>query len=122
MKPVKEMTAEEMDAWLSNAYSLMKVSGQEAEAKAFYRAGEFVRELGNRLKVQEELISKYESGYKGGCWTCESVGELNVKLGEQLKETPGYYRVKKSLELFNKEFVGQDGKKLWEWAWKEGEK
>ena len=50
-KPVSDMTPAEMDDWLSNAWRTMKVTEQEAEAKAFYRAGEFVRELGRRIEA-----------------------------------------------------------------------
>jgi len=28
----------------------------------------------------EEELSRYRDGYKGGCYACEPVGELNVKL------------------------------------------
>lgn len=52
-KPVEDMTPEAMDEWLSNAWRTMKVTEQEAEAKAFYRAGEFVRELGRRIALLE---------------------------------------------------------------------
>lgn len=52
-KPLEEMTPAEMGDWLSNAWRTMKVTEQEAEAKAFYRAGEFVRELGRRIALLE---------------------------------------------------------------------
>jgi len=52
-KQIEDMTPAEMDEWLSNCWRTMKVTEQEAEAKAFYRAGEFVRELGRRLKAME---------------------------------------------------------------------
>jgi len=47
------MTPEAMDEWLSNAWRTMKATEQEAEAQAFYRAGEFVRELGRRIALLE---------------------------------------------------------------------
>ncbi len=31
-----------------------------------------------------ETISRYENGYKGGCYACEPVGELNMGLSEQI--------------------------------------
>lgn len=64
MVDVKEMTVEDMDVWASNAYNLMKVSEQEAEAKAFYRCGEFIRELGIRIRAleitKEQILASLE--------------------------------------------------------------
>jgi hypothetical protein len=44
------MTLKEMDAWASQVYATLKVTEQEEEAKAVYRLGEFIRELGRRLE------------------------------------------------------------------------
>jgi len=48
-KPITEMTPDEMDAFASQVYATLIVTEQEAEAKAVYRLGEFIRELGRRL-------------------------------------------------------------------------
>lgn len=57
-----------------------------------------------RIAELEAENNRYRNGYKGGCWTCESVGELNVKLeaeNQRLREAiqealaavyPMYYR------------------------------
>ena len=50
-KPITEMTPEEMDAFASQVYATLIVTEQEAEAKAVYRLGEFIRELGRRLNA-----------------------------------------------------------------------
>lgn len=49
MKPITDMTPEEMDAFASQVYATLVVAEQAAEAKAVYRLGEFIRELGRRL-------------------------------------------------------------------------
>jgi len=49
MKALSEMTVEEMDVWAANVYATLKVTEQDSEAKAVYRLGEFIRELGRRL-------------------------------------------------------------------------
>jgi len=51
-KPVEEITPEEMDDYAANVYAILVVTEQEAEAKAVYRLGEFIRELGRRLATQ----------------------------------------------------------------------
>jgi len=50
MKPVTEMTPEEMDDYASQVYAILEVTEQVSEAKAVYRLGEFIRELGRRIK------------------------------------------------------------------------
>jgi len=50
MKPIEEMTPEEMDAWLANAWGTLKTAELDAYANVVYRAGEFIRELGRRLQ------------------------------------------------------------------------
>jgi len=47
---LKDMTPEEMDDWASKVYATLIVTEQEAEAKAVYRLGEFIRELGRRIE------------------------------------------------------------------------
>ena len=45
-----------------------------------------------RIALLEAENDRYRNGYKGGCWTCESVGELNVKLeaeNQRLSELGG---------------------------------
>lgn len=39
-----------------------------------------------QLKKTQEKLKNYENGFKGACATCENVGELNIKLEQQLKE------------------------------------
>jgi len=39
-----------------------------------------IEKLKARIALLEAENDRYRNGYKGGCWTCESVGELNVKL------------------------------------------
>ena len=48
--PLKEMTVAEMDDYASQVYAILEVTEQESEAKAVYRLGEFIRELGRRIK------------------------------------------------------------------------
>jgi len=54
MKPVTKMTVEEMDAWVAKVWGAYETTGQESEAKAFYRCGEYIRELGKRLELLED--------------------------------------------------------------------
>ena len=65
MVDVKDMTVEAMDAWAANAYSLMKVTEQEAEAKAFYRCGEFIRELGKRIEKLNASVTNWNRENEG---------------------------------------------------------
>jgi hypothetical protein len=39
-----------------------------------------------RIARLEAENDRYRNGYKGGCWTCESVGELNVKLEAAIRK------------------------------------
>ena len=57
-KPITEMTPDEMDAWASQVYATLKVTEQEAEAKAVYRLGEFIRELGRRLDLLGHKVTE----------------------------------------------------------------
>jgi hypothetical protein len=52
-KAIEDMTPEEMDAFASQVYATLVVTEQTAEAKAVYRLGEFIRELGRRLDQVE---------------------------------------------------------------------
>jgi len=54
MKPTTQMTVEEMDAWAAKVYGVYATTGQEAEARAFYRCGEYIRELGKRIGILED--------------------------------------------------------------------
>ena len=53
MVDVKDMTVEAMDEWASKAYGVYATTGQEAEAQAIYRLGEYIRELGRRIAALE---------------------------------------------------------------------
>lgn len=39
-----------------------------------------IEQLQSRVVGLEEIINKYENGYKGSCYACETVGETNEKL------------------------------------------
>jgi len=52
IKPIEEMTPEEMDAWLASAWGTLKTYELDEYAAVVYRAGEFIRELGRRLATQ----------------------------------------------------------------------
>jgi hypothetical protein len=54
MKPLEDITPEEMDAFASQVYATLVVTEQTEEAKAVYRLGEFIRELGRRLQEEKE--------------------------------------------------------------------
>jgi hypothetical protein len=54
-KPITEMLPEEMDAFAAQVYATLVVTEQDAEAKAVHRLGEFIRELGRRIRVQDQL-------------------------------------------------------------------
>ena len=50
-----------------------------------YEHGDYVlydsyAELEARIAQLEEELALYQQGYKGGCWTCETVGEKNIAL------------------------------------------
>jgi len=52
-RQIEDMTPAEMDAFAAHVYAMLIVTEQEAEAKAVYRLGEFIRELGRRLSLSE---------------------------------------------------------------------
>ena len=85
MIDVKDMTVNEMDAWAANAYSLMKVTEQEAEAKAFYRCGEFIRELGGRI---EKLNTSVKNWNRENEKNVKRVAALEALLRRYRDETP----------------------------------
>jgi hypothetical protein len=40
----------------------------------------------SRISALEDEMDKYRNGYKGGCWTCQTVGELNIKQEARINE------------------------------------
>jgi len=50
----KEMTPAEMYDYAGQVYAILEVTEQESEAKAVYRLGEFIRELGRRIDLTTE--------------------------------------------------------------------
>ena len=60
---------------------LKRLSAHLAERDSILQSR--ITSLESEVARLEGENNKYKSGYKGGCWTCESVGEKNVELAQR---------------------------------------
>jgi uncharacterized protein (DUF885 family) len=90
--------------WLSGPIEYAKEIGDHLVYLPVERAVELMVHLAisaGRIEYLEEENDRYCNGYKGGCWACESVGELNIKQRDRIAE------LEAEEQLFNKTFDAQ---------------
>lgn len=51
---------------------------------------------GHIIELEEE-VERYRSGYKGACYACEPVGELNLKLESRVKHLENELTAQRSI-------------------------
>ena len=75
--------------WLNEPIEYAKEIGDHLVYLPIERAVELMVHLAisaGRIEYLEEENDRYCNGYKGGCWTCESVADLNVKQEARIAE------------------------------------